>query len=105
MTLTEKAIARVFERWAKAYPAWAEGGAPFASDRWIWAAGECERAANLAERIWLRRERTHLRALVSDLRDRSPCWFDHHGFCQGHGWMDASPCPHARAARLLGVAR
>ena len=41
--------------------------------------------------------------LVRDLRDPSPCnHFDHHGYCQTHGWMQTDPpCPHARAATYL----
>lgn len=41
-------------------------------------------------------------ALIGELHDDSPCWYDHHGFCQGHGWMEADiECPHARAKTLL----
>jgi len=41
-------------------------------------------------------------ALIGDLHDDSPCWYDHHGYCQGHGWMEADiECPHARAKTLL----
>ncbi|MGS2645896.1 hypothetical protein [Streptosporangium sp. G12] len=43
-----------------------------------------------------------LRELVRDLTDEDSCWFDHHGYCQAHGWMDTEPrCPHGRAQDLL----
>lgn len=43
--------------------------------------------------------------LIADLTDLSPCWYDHHGYCQGHGWMATEPrCPHARAAEVLAAA-
>lgn len=43
-------------------------------------------------------------ALVRDLTDSHPCdHFDHSGNCQTHGWMQTDPpCPHGRAAKLLG---
>jgi len=45
-----------------------------------------------------------LRGLVRDFLDPDPCWFDHHGYCQAHGWMDTDPaCPHARARALLAA--
>lgn len=40
--------------------------------------------------------------LLDDLTDPDPCWFDHHGYCQAHGWMATEPrCPHARAKDVL----
>ncbi|MER7487936.1 hypothetical protein ABTY20_18915 [Streptomyces sp. NPDC126497] len=40
--------------------------------------------------------------LVRDLIDPDPCTFDHHGYCQAHGWFETDPaCPHGRAKRLL----
>lgn len=42
-----------------------------------------------------------LRELLADLTDPDECWFDHHGYCQAHGWMQTDPpCPHARAKQL-----
>jgi hypothetical protein len=36
--------------------------------------------------------------LIADLTDPDPCWYDHHGYCQAHGWFATDPaCPHARA--------
>lgn len=35
-----------------------------------------------------------------------PCWFDHHGGCQAHGFLNLKPgevCPAAEAIALLGV--
>jgi hypothetical protein len=29
------------------------------------------------------------------------CRLDHHGYCQAHGWMDASECHVSRARRLI----
>ncbi|MBD3550826.1 hypothetical protein [Streptomyces sp. SP18CM02] len=40
-------------------------------------------------------------ALVSDFIDPDPCHFDHHGYCQAHGWFATDPgCPHGRAKAL-----
>lgn len=45
-----------------------------------------------------------LRSLVADLVDADDCWFDHHGYCQAHGWFETEPaCPHARAKALLAA--
>ena len=45
---------------------------------------------------------TELRRLITDLTDPDPCSFDHHGYCQAHGWFDVEPkCPHARAKELI----
>lgn len=33
-----------------------------------------------------------------------PCWYDHHGYCQEHGWFDTDPiCPVRRGRDLLGL--
>lgn len=43
-----------------------------------------------------------VRELIDDLTDPDPCWFDHHGYCQAHGWMQTEPaCPHQRAKDAL----
>lgn len=40
--------------------------------------------------------------LVKDLADPDPCYFDHHGYCQAHGWFATDPaCPHGRAQKLF----
>lgn len=39
-------------------------------------------------------------ALIRDLTDRDPCWFDHHGGCQAHGYLSLEPgelCPQQAA--------
>lgn len=54
------------------------------------------------ERDQARAEKADLMQLVDDLRDPDPCWYDHHGYCQAHGWMETDPrCPDARAAELF----
>lgn len=43
-----------------------------------------------------------LLGLIADFVDPDPCYYDHHGYCQAHGWTDTEPrCPHARAKELL----
>lgn len=43
--------------------------------------------------------------LLYDLTDPDPCWYDHHGYCQAHGWMATDPpCAHARAKKILAAA-
>lgn len=39
--------------------------------------------------------------IIEDLVGEDPCEFDHHGYCQAHGWMDESECPHARAKKFM----
>ncbi|MBE4761765.1 hypothetical protein [Streptomyces caniscabiei] len=54
------------------------------------------------ERDQARAEKSSLLELVDDLRDPDPCWYDHHGYCQAHGWTATDPrCPDARAAELF----
>jgi hypothetical protein len=50
-------------------------------------------------------ERDYLH-VMADLVDTEPCWFDHHGGCQAHGFLSLEPgekCPHAEAKELLGM--
>ena len=35
--------------------------------------------------------------------DDDPCEFDHHGYCQTHGWMYAEPCPTAKLQAMLAA--
>jgi alpha-ketoglutarate-dependent taurine dioxygenase len=43
-----------------------------------------------------------LEELVKQLADPDPCWFDHHGHCQAHGWPYTEPsCPNGRAQKLF----
>jgi hypothetical protein len=42
--------------------------------------------------------------LVASLIDRDPCWFDHHGGCQAHGYLSLEPgekCPQQEAKEWL----
>jgi hypothetical protein len=44
-----------------------------------------------------------IQALLRELTDPDPCSFDHHGYCQAHGYFETEPkCPHARAKDLIG---
>lgn len=44
-----------------------------------------------------------LLGLIRDFLDPDPCQFDHHGYCQAHGYLGGEPhsCPHGRARKLL----
>lgn len=42
-------------------------------------------------------------ALLDTFIDDEPCSFDHHGYCQTHGWFHEGECNMARARRLLGL--
>lgn len=49
-------------------------------------------------------QREQLLELIGDLADPDPCWFDHHGGCQAHGYLSLKTgerCPHAVAQELL----
>jgi hypothetical protein len=42
--------------------------------------------------------------LLRALEDGEPCWFDHHGGCQAHGFLGLQPgekCPNGAARELL----
>jgi hypothetical protein len=44
------------------------------------------------------------RGLLEELVDSGKCWFDHHGGCQEHGYLDLQPgelCPQAELKALL----
>lgn len=43
-----------------------------------------------------------LTEIVRDLIDDNPCRFDHHGYCQEHGWLREGKCPVERA-RDIGL--
>jgi hypothetical protein len=54
------------------------------------------------ERVMVELAVENLLRLIRDLADPDPCEFDHHGYCQAHGWTAIEPaCPHARAKRIL----
>ena len=43
--------------------------------------------------------------LLPSFVDDDPCWFDHHGGCQAHGYLSLEPgqrCPQAELKALLG---
>lgn len=41
-------------------------------------------------------------SLLWDLVDEDPCSFDHHGYCQAHGYFEIEPkCCHERAKVVL----
>lgn len=46
---------------------------------------------------------TTRRALLEAFVDSEPCWFDHHGNCQGHGFTldPGERCPQAELAEVL----
>jgi hypothetical protein len=44
------------------------------------------------------------RELLESMHDPDPCWFDHHGGCQAHGYISLEPgevCPQAQVGALL----
>jgi hypothetical protein len=41
-------------------------------------------------------------AILHDLTDPDDCRYDHHGYCQTHGWLEEGICPHKRAKELRG---
>lgn len=46
------------------------------------------------------------RELLESLVDEGPCYFDHHGGCQGHGYLGLQPgelCPQYELKVLLGI--
>jgi len=48
----------------------------------------------------LQHEIEKLKYLIRDLSDNEPCWFDHHGGCQAHGYLSLKPgekCPMGEA--------
>ena len=36
--------------------------------------------------------------------DPDPCRFDHHGYCQAHGWLEEGDCPTAKLQALIAAA-
>ena len=39
--------------------------------------------------------------IMRDLTDDDDCHYDHHGYCQAHGWLTDGVCPHKRSKELL----
>lgn len=60
---------------------------------------------------WARDLVEHIDALEDVLKgyveqENEPCWFDHHGNCQEHGWFIDEPgevCGVVRGRKLLGL--
>ncbi|HXM55368.1 MAG TPA: hypothetical protein VOB72_08260 [Candidatus Dormibacteraeota bacterium] len=72
-------------------------GLPDGAELDPWMVAALEDVLALVERDYL--------SVMRDLVDADPCWFDHHGGCQAHGFLSLEPgekCPHARAKELLG---
>lgn len=44
-----------------------------------------------------------LRGMLDELYDTNPCSFDHHGYCQEHGWLQEGTCIMARVKEELGL--
>lgn len=58
----------------------------------------------LLELRQLRAAAEEMRALLTELVDPDPCWFDHNGGCQAHGYLSLAPgekCPNERTKELL----
>jgi len=56
---------------------------------------------------WARKQTLEeFRQLLDDLVDPDDCWFDHHGGCQAHGYLDLQPgqiCPQQEAKAVLAA--
>jgi hypothetical protein len=49
-------------------------------------------------------ELTVTRDFLASFLDPDPCWFDHHGGCQAHGYLELEPgeiCPQKQLQDLL----
>lgn len=58
------------------------------------------------ERDQLRAQVAQRDALIRDLADPDPCWFDHHGGCQAHGYLSLQPgdtCPQYDAQQIVAA--
>lgn len=69
--------------------------------------GYISHRAHVAEALdkHMQEREAQMRQLIRDMTDPGKCWFDHHGGCQEHGYLDLKPgelCPHAEAKQLLG---
>lgn len=53
-------------------------------------------------RRWLDQSVREAKTIIEDLADGDDCTYDHHGYCQTHGWFETNPqCPHKRAKAKL----
>ncbi|MFG2001718.1 hypothetical protein ACGFNU_21460 [Spirillospora sp. NPDC048911] len=63
----------------------------------------CTNCARILDGAIAERERAEkAEALLRELVDEGPCYYDHHGQCQGHN-LGYWPCEHARAKELLAA--
>lgn len=46
-------------------------------------------------------ERARIVEIMENLVDDDLCTYDHHGYCQTHGWMSSSTCPHKLGQNYL----
>lgn len=52
--------------------------------------------------LTLEARENELLQIIDDFANADECVFDHHGYCQTHGWMTTTrECPNIRAARVL----
>lgn len=96
-------ILQLEDRAKKLHSTWRPAGSSFwhelsrtERDRWVKLAREMEaRDKRLQEAEGLVRD-------LAEAEFKRPCSFDHHGYCQEHGWFETDPpCPIPRAKALL----
>lgn len=72
--------------------------------------GECDPAneyefdgqvADMLEAEWALADQ--LAAALRDMIDPDPCDYDHHGYCQTHGYLSEGGCGNAHAIEVLGA--
>lgn len=57
---------------------------------------------DFAEEYFEEQLKDGLYELIYHLTDGGDCYYDHHGYCQEHGWTDENiPCPHKLAKSFL----
>lgn len=55
------------------------------------------------DRLRLKERCFRMKAILEDLEENEPCFYDHHGYCQAHGWFETDPvCPQKRLRDILG---
>lgn len=63
-------------------------------------------AGEIVEKAWVDDALIVSRDLLESLVDSDACWFDHHGGCQGHGYLSLQPgeiCPQMELRQLLSA--
>lgn len=77
------------------------------AEREVWEAMRAEKPSSPAlERLWnlavsLQEREIEADEILTYLLDVNECHLDHHGYCQEHGWLSDTTCPHARARTWL----